>query len=65
MVKKGDYLFVENLLSDLHSNEEEGNGRLFYDYLKQEKINQRSVNGAEVLDLPCDCSEYNIMFMTF
>lgn len=65
MGKKGDYLFWENLLADSYFGENEGNGRVYYDCLKQEKVNQRTANGAEVFDLPCDCSEYNTMFMTF
>jgi hypothetical protein len=65
MVKKGDYLFGENSLVDSLLSENDGNGRVYYDYLKQEKVCQRASNGAEVFDLPCDGSEYNTMFMTF
>jgi hypothetical protein len=68
MVVKGDYLFGENSVLDSLLNENDsnhGNGRAYYDYLKQEKVSQRSANGSEVFDLPCDDSEYNTMFMTF
>lgn len=69
MVRKGDYLFGENssvdsLLSESDNNHH-ANGRVYYEYLRQEKVSQRTSNGSEAFDLPCDDSEYSSMFMTF
>ena len=70
MVEKGNYIKCKQTALDYDAPEEvinmSGNGRVYYEYLKEQKNRQKSlVNGYDSISMPLDASDYNIMFMTF